>query len=64
MNKDYFSEKEAADYCCVGLTKFREMVKEYAITNGNFGKKKLYRKADLQRVIETEAFSSGERLSA
>lgn len=63
MLKDYFTEKEAADYCCVGLTKFRELIKEYSITNGNFGKKKLYRKTDLQRMIETEAFN-GKRLSA
>lgn len=61
--RDYFTEKEAAEYCCVCLSKFQSLVKDYAICHGNFGKKKLYRKADLQRLIETEAFN-GKRLSA
>lgn len=64
MIKDYFSEKEAADYCCVCTDKFRQIAKEYDLGYGNFGKKKLYRKVDLQRLIEQEAFKNGQRFSA
>lgn len=64
LRKDYLTEIEAAQYMCVGSTKFAEVVKQYAITVGRLGKKKLYRKTDLQRVIENEAFGNGQRLQA
>jgi len=63
LRKDYFDEKEAAAYMCVSSSKFRQMVNEYTISVGHFGKKKIYRKTDLQRVIEQEAFN-GKYLSA
>lgn len=53
--KDYFDEHEGAHYCCVGSTKFREIIKKYAIPPINFEGKLVYRKADLQRVIEGQA---------
>jgi hypothetical protein len=57
LSKDYFTEKEAAHYCCVSLTQFRKEKVKYGIIPGKFMGKKVYRRADLQRAIEGEFMS-------
>jgi len=52
LGKDFFSEAEAAHYCCVSLSQFRERAPEYNIVATWFMGKKLYRREDLQRAIE------------
>ena len=56
LGKDYLSEKEAAHYACLGLTTFRQQAPKYGIfPSRSLGTtKKIYRKSDIQRVIEEE----------
>lgn len=57
---DYLSEKEAAEYCRVSLKHFRAKKADYGIMPGVFMGKKIYRRADLQRAIESGFIDSGE----
>lgn len=52
--KDYFSRKEAAHYCCVSESQFERKEIEYGIPRIPFMGKLIYRRVDLQRLIETE----------
>lgn len=52
LGKDFFSEAEAAHYCCVSLSQFRERAAQHGIVSIWFMGKKLYRREDLQRAIE------------
>ena len=45
-------EAEAAHYCCVSLSQFRERAPDYNIVATWFMGKKLYRREDLHRAIE------------
>jgi len=54
LGKEYFSEKEAAHYTCVSLDHFRRNAKNCGILPARVMGKKLYRKADIQRIIEQE----------
>ena len=56
LYKDYFTEEEAADYCCVSYSQFRKCKDETGIAPGVFMGKLLYRRTDLQRAIERGAF--------
>lgn len=49
--KEYFSEGEAAHYCCVGKTKFREDVMPLVPPRTLFGKK-IYRRNELQELLD------------
>lgn len=50
--KDWFTEAEAAHYCGLSLSQFRDHYAEYGITPRRFAGKKLYARADLYQVIE------------
>ncbi len=52
--KDYFTYKEAAHYCGVSFSQFRAKIKEYNLRPGRFMGKYLFRRSDLQRLIETK----------
>ena len=52
--KDYFSRKEAAHYCCVSESQFERKEVEYGIPCIPFMGKLIYRRVDLQRLIEAE----------
>lgn len=54
IQKDYFTEKEAAFYCGVSLNHFRKNTNKFNISVGVFMGKKLYRVNDLRRAIESE----------
>jgi len=51
MIKDYFEEKEAADYCCCSVSTLRK--RSEGIARDLWGKK-VYRRSDLQNLIERE----------
>ena len=55
LYKDYFTAKEAAQYCCVSFSQFRAKSLELGLLPFKFMGKLLYRRCDLQRVIENEA---------
>lgn len=50
--KDWFTESEAAHYCGLSLSQFRDHYAEYGIVPRRFAGKKLYARADLYLVIE------------
>jgi hypothetical protein len=52
--KDYISRKEAAHYCCVSESQFERKEVEYGIPCIPFMGKLIYRRVDLQRLIESE----------
>jgi hypothetical protein len=52
--KDYFTQEEAAFYCCVSLRKFREVAPISAIHPTKFGGKLVYRRIDCVRALERE----------
>jgi hypothetical protein len=52
LGKDYFTEQEAAHYCCVSLSQFRKRMTEFSIVPGVFMGKKVYRRADLSKAME------------
>ena len=52
--KDYFTEYEAAHYMGVSLTKWKEIKKEHDIQPLRPHGKNLYRRIDLQAIIEGE----------
>lgn len=51
--KDYFTEKEAAHYMGVGITKWKEIKKQYGLVPLRPAGKNLYRRADLRHLIES-----------
>lgn len=53
--KDFFSEAEAAHYCCVSYNHFRRQVESYGVYPFIWMGKRVYRKADLQRAMEEKA---------
>jgi len=55
LGKDYLNEKEAAHYAGVSYDHFRKNAIRLGVFPARILGKKVYRKADLQRVIE-EAF--------
>src|SRR5215210_6110522 len=52
--KDYFTQAEAAHYCCLSLRQFQLVASGYGIRAVKFGGKLIYRRTDLQRAIERE----------
>jgi len=54
IEKDYLSEKQAAEYTCVSPRQFRKLAKEYGIFAAVHMGKKVYRKADIQNSIENK----------
>jgi len=54
IEKDYLSEKQAAEYCCVSISQFREKAKDYRIFPTVHMGKKVYRKADIAKSIESK----------
>lgn len=64
--KDYLSEKEAAAYCCVSPSHFRAKLREIGLRPGKLWGKNIYRRTDLQALIEKEAWpqSNGENTVA
>lgn len=54
IEKDYLSEKQAAEYCCVSLRQFQTKAKEENIISASHFNKKVYRKSDLTRSIENK----------
>jgi len=55
---DYLTEKQAARYCGVSYSQFREHASACGIFPGKFMGKKLFRKTDLQRAVEHAWLSS------
>ena len=55
--KDYLTEREAAHYCCVSYSHFREKRIDAGINAIRFMGKKIYRRQDLQSAIEKRAIS-------
>jgi len=53
--KEYLSEKQAAEYCCVSLSHFHRERAKYGIPAIRHMGKKLYRMADLRASIEKYA---------
>lgn len=52
LGKDYFTEIEAAHYAGVSPRQFRKKAMESGIMTASPMGKKLYRKDDIQRVLE------------
>ena len=50
--KDYLTEHEAAHYCCVSYSHFREKRLERGIPMIQFMGKRIYRRSDLEAAIE------------
>ncbi len=50
--KDYFTVREAAHYCCVSESQFKDRVKDSPIPSATFMGKRVFRRNDLQRAIE------------
>src|SRR5688572_5364983 len=51
--KDWFTEAEAAEYCGVALSTFREGYRSVGIVPRRFFGKKLYSRADLFQAIDS-----------
>ena len=63
---DYLSPSEAADFCRVSDSQFREHAASYGLAAFTFMGKKLYRKSDLISVLECAWHTSrgeGSRIS-
>jgi len=54
--KDYFTEQEAANYCCLSKSHFRELIKTSDLQPGRLGRRNIYRRADLKRFLERTAW--------
>ena len=52
--KDYFTQEEAAHYACRKVDNFREFVMKCGIPKARINGKLMYRRSDIQRVIEQE----------
>lgn len=53
MMKEYLTRKEAAEYMCVSLRGFQNLVKEWDIPSGKVpGAKIIFRRSDLQKLNE------------
>jgi len=51
--KEYLNRKEAAEYMCVSLRGFQNLVKEWDIPSGKVpGAKIIFRKSDLKKLNE------------
>ena len=50
--KDYLTEREAAHYCCVSHSQFKNKRLDYGIGAMRFMGKKIYRRSDLEAAIE------------
>lgn len=48
---DWFTEQQAARYCCVSVSKFRQCYAEYGIEARNFMGKKLFERRELFNAI-------------
>ena len=55
--KDYLTQSEAAHYCCVSYSHFRDKRLESGIPMIQFMGKRIYRRQDLQSAIEKRAIS-------
>lgn len=54
MYKDYFNRNEAAEYMCVSVRAFQNMVSEFDIPSAKVtGGRIIYRRSDLQKLNET-----------
>lgn len=60
---DYFTVEQAARYCGLSLSAFREQAELLRIPRGRAlrTRKVLYRRSDLQRAIEWHGFGGGAR---
>lgn len=56
VDKDYLSEKEAAVYCCCSVKHFRNKSREAGLQPGKLWGKNVYRRTDLQKLIEETAW--------
>lgn len=63
LGKDYLDKKEAAHYCCVSIRQLDRYSSKLGIAPFTFMGKLVYRKADLQRVIEGEAQKQWQALT-
>ncbi len=54
LNKDYLNVKEAAVYCGVPKSHFRAQVVDACIPSVLFMGKRLYKRADLARAIDSK----------
>jgi len=52
--KDYFTIPEAAAYCCVSVSHFRQNVKATGLLPGRLWGKFVYRRIDLARLVEEQ----------
>ena len=50
--KDFFNELEAAHYCCVSPSQFREHILEYGVLAREFMGKKIYDRGELYKVMQ------------
>jgi ACT domain-containing protein len=56
--KDYFDADHAAEYCNLSRAQFYKVRDAVGLRPFTFGGKKLYRRADIQRLIEDAAKES------
>lgn len=54
--KDYFTVAEAAHYCGCSLSQFKAKIKGTPLQPGRMFGKTLYRRSDLQKLIEETAW--------
>lgn len=52
--KEYFTQKEAAAFCCVSHSHFRAKAAAVGLPAGKFWGRLVYRRSDLLRLIEQE----------
>jgi len=55
--KDYLTEREAAHYCGVSYSQFREKYEQSGIPLIRFMGKRIFRRSDLQAAIEKRRIS-------
>ena len=56
--KDFFDEKEAAHYACCSVSHFRKMARNDGIFPFIHWGKRVYKKADIQRILEDACLRS------
>lgn len=50
--KEYLDQREAAEFCCISLRKFRDIAPKVGLVPFMFGGKLVYRRDDVKKALE------------
>jgi hypothetical protein len=53
--RDYLNQVDAASYCCLSVRQFRQVSKDHGLFGFYFGGRLVYRRVDLQKMLEAAA---------